>query len=126
MQKGFIATLSILTLLAFSLSLSIAVTYLSIGESHEALALSQGRAALDLTEGCVEDALLMARNDENYSGGTREYLGGTCVVGVSKDGTTWTFSVEGVKDTFSRTIEVVVEYTAPAPATLVLTSWLEQ
>jgi hypothetical protein len=56
-QKGFIATLTVMTLLAFSLSLIAAVTYLSINESQSGLALSRGAAALSITEGCAEDAL---------------------------------------------------------------------
>jgi uncharacterized membrane protein len=126
MKKGFIATLGALTLLALSLSLTVATTYLSINESQSALTLAEGAGALALTEGCVEDALILARRDENYSGGTAEYLSGTCVIDVTKDGTAWTLVVQGTKNTASRTVEVVLEYTAGPPGTILLTSWLER
>lgn len=125
-SKGFVAIITVLTLLVFSLSLTLATTYLSIGEAKSALAFSQGEAALQLTEGCAEDTLLLSKRDENYEGGEYLYLGGTCDVNVSKDGTVWTFDITGMKDGFSRSFEVVVDRQPGVPATLTLQSWLEK
>lgn len=118
--------LTVITLLAFSLSLTIAVMYLSIGGSQSALALSHGAEALSLTEGCAEDALLQAKRNVNYIGGDYSYLGGTCSVVVTVNGTKWTINVSGTKNNFTRSIEIVLEYTLGTPSTLVLTSWLEK
>lgn len=125
-QRGFIAILTVITLLAFSLSLTIAVAYLSIGETQGAFALSRGDEALSLTEGCAEDALLQAKRDEVYAGGDYTYLDGSCHVDVSVNGTTWTLGISGIKNNFTRRIEVVLEYTLGPPNTIVLTSWLEK
>lgn len=126
MKKGFIAILTVLTLMVFSLSLSIAVTYLSIGEAQSGLALARGTAALNLAEGCAADALLLAKRDLNYAGGNYAYLGGTCAVDVSKDGTLWTLVISGAQNNFTKKIRVTFEYTAGPPGIISLRSWLEQ
>ena len=125
MKKGFIAIFLVIALLAFSLSLSTAVTYLSINEAQSGLALAKGMAALTLAEGCAEDALILASRDENYNGGTYEYLGGTCNAEVSKDGIMWTLGISGTKDNFTRPLEIVVNRQF-VPPTLTLQSWLEK
>lgn len=124
--RGFIAIVTVIALLAFSVSLLTAVTYLSIGGAQSGLAQSQGATALALTEGCVEDALLLGKRDENYNGGTVTYLGGTCVVSVSKNGPIWTLDVSGTRDHFTRSVRVIFSYVPGTPATLTLVSWLEQ
>ncbi|OIQ01785.1 MAG: hypothetical protein COZ86_00090 [Candidatus Moranbacteria bacterium CG_4_8_14_3_um_filter_41_13] len=125
-KRGFIAILTVILLLTFCFSLTVGVTYLSIGESQSSLAVSNGAEALSLAEACIEDALLLSLRDENYAGGDLSYLGGTCVVAVAKNGTTWTLNVSGTKNTFTRSIEVVYEYTVGVPNTIILTSWLER
>ncbi len=125
-QRGFIATLTVISLLAFSLSLIVAVTYLSINESQSGLALSRGALALSFTEGCAEDALLLSGRDENYTGGTYEYLGGVCNVDVSKNGAEWTLNISGTKNDFSRTVRIVFSYVSGPPGIITLQSWLER
>lgn len=125
-QKGFIALLTVIALLAFSLSLTVAVTYLSINESQSGLALSRGASALSITEGCAEDALLLSSRDENYTGGEYASLGGTCTVGVSKDVAVWTVDVSGTKDNFMRSVRIIFEYVPGPPGVITLQSWLER
>lgn len=125
-QSGFIAILTVIALLAFSLSLTTAVTYLSIGGGQEGLALSQGAATLALSEGCAEDALLQSIRDENYAGGEYSFFGGTCVVDIAKDGTVWTVDVSGTKDGFTRSVQIVFDYVVGTPNTIALVSWQEQ
>lgn len=108
-QKGFIAILTVIALLAFSLSLVAAVTYLSIDESQSGLVLAKGQAAFQLAAGCAEDALLLASRDAEYAGGTYGYLDGTCTVDVAKDGTAWELVVTGQKDAFGRGIRIAIE-----------------
>lgn len=124
-RRGFIAIFLVIALLAFSLSLSTAVTYLSINESQSGLALARGAAALALAEGCAEDVLLLSLRDENYTGGTYEYLGGSCDADVSKNGTIWTLDVSGTKDNFTRSLEIIVDRQL-VPPLLTLQSWLEK
>lgn len=124
-QRGFIAIFLVIALLAFSLSLSTAVTYLSINESQSGLALSRGYGSLALAEGCAEDALILVNRDENYTNGTYEYLGGTCDVEISKDGTVWTLNISSTKDNFTRSLEIIFDRQS-VPPTLTLQSWLEK
>ena len=120
------AILTVIALLAFSLSLSVAVTYLSINESQAGLAVSRGAGALAHAEGCAEDALLRSTRDENYSGGTYDYFEGTCVIDVARDGTVWTVDVAGTKDGFTRTVRLIFEYVPGPPGSVTLVSWLER
>lgn len=126
MKRGFIAILTVIALLAFALSLTVAVTYLSINESQSGLALSRGAAALSITEGCAEDVLLLARRDANYAGGTYGYLSGTCTVTVSKNATIWIVDVSGTKDNFTRAVRIIFDYVPGPPGIITLQSWLEQ
>lgn len=125
-RKGFIAIFLVIALLAFSLSLSTAVTYLSINESQSALALSNGVVVLSLAEGCAEDSLLLAVRDENYTGGAYEYLGGVCNVSVAKNGTAWTLDISASKNNFTRSLEIIVDRQPGLPSVITLQSWLEQ
>lgn len=124
--KGFIAILVVLALLAVSLSLLFAVPYLSIGESQSGLIVMQGAAALQAAEGCAQDALLLSIRDENYTGGSYEYLDAACTVATAKDGTIWTLSVSSTKDGFTRSLEIIFDRVLGTPATITLQSFLEE
>lgn len=121
-KRGFIAIMTVLALMVFSLSLSVATTYLSIGEAQSGFAVVQGARALHMAEGCAEDALLQSSRDENYTGGTYSYLGGACTVDVVKNGTVWTLTIIGTEATYERRLEVVIDRVPP----VTLQSWLEQ
>jgi hypothetical protein len=125
-KRGFVAILTVIALLAFSASLMYATAYLSIDQSQAGLLVSQGEAALQLTNGCAEEALLNAKNDETYEGGTLEILGGTCEVTIEKEDVTWILTVTGEKAGYERTLVITLERTAGDPGTLTLVSWLEQ
>lgn len=125
-RKGFIALFAVLALLVFSLSFTLGVTYLSIGGGQEGLAIAQSAGARALVDGCAEDALLRSIRDENYTGEEQDLLGGVCTVSIQKDGTTWTMSVSGTQNEYTRSLEIVFEYTLGPPNTLMLTSWQEQ
>ncbi|MEK7182118.1 MAG: hypothetical protein AAB519_03245 [Patescibacteria group bacterium] len=124
-QKGFIAVLTVIALLAFSASLVLSVAYLSIGESQAGFSFAEGEKALHVTEGCAEDAILLAIRDENYTGGTYSYLGSSCTVNLTKEDAVWIFTATGTKNNFSRTIRVEGTGVSGAPGTFTLTSWLE-
>lgn len=125
-SAGFMALFTVIALLAFSLSLVVAVAYLSINASQEGLMLARGETALQFAEGCAEDALLHASRDESYDGGSYEYLGGECTVDISKDDTVWTVDISGTKEQFTRSVRIIFEYDPLAPAVITLRSWLER
>lgn len=123
---GYIAIMTVLSLLVFSLSLLVAVPYLSIGGAQQALVLSQGETLLSALEGCAEDALLLSTRDENYIGGSYAYLGMLCEVTIEKVDTVWTLSLSGSRDGLTRTLQIVINRTVGVPGVITLTSWLEQ
>ena len=125
-SKGYIAIMTVLALLVFSLSLLVAVPYLSIGGAQQALVLSQGETLLAALEGCAEDALLLGSRDENYEGGSYSYLGSLCDVTIAKDGTAWSFSLSGNRQGLTRTLVITADRSVGIPGLFTLQSWLEQ
>lgn len=124
-QRGFVAISSVLVILVVVLTLSVSLAYLSIGEGQSSFALFKGEEALQLTEGCVEDVLLKARNNPNYNGGTLSRPEGTCNVTIdSKVGTTWVASivVSTPNASYIRKIQVTFDRN---PTGIVLSSWKE-
>lgn len=83
---------------------------------------NQSQQALNLTEGCMEDALWHAREDSAYAGDTYAYLDGECTVSVAKSGTTWTLTATGTFDNQTRTVEAVIDRSS---AGITLTRWQE-
>ncbi len=124
-RDGFIALFTVLALLVFCLSMTFATVYLSIDGSQEGWMSARGEDALQFSEGCAEDALLLSIRDENYDGGSYEYMGGECSVDISKDGAVWTADVVGTKNGFTRSIRIVFDYVVGPPGSITLQSWLE-
>ena len=124
MQKGYIATLTVLIIMAVVMATATTVTYLSIGEAQSGFALFKGEDILTFVEGCAEDGLLKIRANPGLSGtftiGRPE---GTCsVTVVSKVGNTWTVDVTTQATTYKRTIQVIFDR---LPTGITLTSWKE-
>lgn len=123
MQKGYIATLTVLIVMAVVIATATTVTYLSIGEAQSSFALFKGEDTLSFVEGCVEDALLKTREHSGYNGGTITRPEGTCSITVdSKVGDTWTITVTTQATNYKRTIRVVFDRLVPG---ISITSWKE-
>ena len=122
MQKGYIATITVLIIMAVVLATVSTVTFLSIGEAQSGFSLFKGEDTLSFVEGCSEDALLKSRGDLNYSGGTIDRPEGTCSVTISKVSVPWTMTVTTLDAKYKRTVEI--KYTR-SPTGITLTSWKE-
>jgi len=128
MQRGYIALITVLIVMSVVLTTVSTVALFAIGEAQSGLALSKGEDALSFVEGCVEDAMLKARADANYSGGYIARPEGTCIITViSKVGSpTVTWTMKAQTDTtvtkYNRIIEVVFNRSGTGIA---LTSWKE-
>lgn len=122
MNRGYIATLTVLIIMAVVISTASTVAFLSIGEAQSGFALFKGEDTLSFVEGCTEDGLLKSRADSNYSGGNITRPEGTCSVSISKVVTPWTMTVTTLDTKYKRTIEV--KYTRN-PTGIILTSWKE-
>lgn len=124
MQKnGYIAISMVLLLSVVVLAVATTVSFLSIGEGQSGLALVKGESALKLTEECVEDVLIRARNSASFAANTTSTTfseaDGTCL--VSKSGNTWTV-YNTVPSDYRRTIQVV--FTSNGYG-ITITSWNE-
>lgn len=120
-NRGFIAMTSILVISTVVLSITLTVTYLSIGQGQAALALTKGEEQLHFVEGCMEDALLKIRSNAAYAGGTITRPEGTCSITVSQAGTVYTVTATGTATNYRRTVQTVVT----RGATMTVTSWKE-
>lgn len=120
-NNGYIALVTILIVSAVALSLGTTVSLLAIGEGQSSLALYRGEDTLSFVEGCMEDALLKARNSDTYTGGTITRPEGTCSITVSKVSNTWTITATTISTTYKRTVQVV----AVKSTLMTLTSWRE-
>lgn len=125
-SHGYIAIMTVLVLLVFSLSLLLSAPYLSIGGIQQAMVFSESETTRAALEGCAEDALLLSVRDESYTGGSYTYLGTTCQVNIEKNDPIWTLSVAATRHDITRTLTILVERTPGTPGTVTLQSWLEQ
>lgn len=124
--KGYIALITVLSLLVFSLSLLSAMPYLSLGSMQQASVLGESETTLALLDGCVADALLLSKRDENYTGGAHDFFDGHCEISIEKNETIWELSFVATRNRIVRTAVVTVERTPGVPGTVTLLGWLEQ
>lgn len=123
MQKGYIALLTVLIVMAVVVVSATTVAFLAIGEGQSGFSLFKGEDTLTFVEGCTEDALLKSRADPGYNGGAIERPEeGACQVTVSKAGNTWTMDVTTSLITYKRTIRVVFDRLSTG---ITLISWKE-
>lgn len=124
-QKGYIALLTTIIIMAVVLTTASTVALLSIGEAQSSFALFKGDDTLQFVEGCSEDALLKIRSNPSLSGtftiGRPE---GQCVITVvNKTGVQWTVDVSTQDTRYKRTVRLIFDRN---PTGIILTSWLEQ
>jgi len=108
--------------MAVVFSITATVTYLAIGEAQSSLAHTKGESTLDFVEGCLEDALIKARANGNYSGGSISRPEGTCTITTSKLGNTWTITATTSATDYRRSVQAVATVNGYE---VILTSWKE-
>ncbi|HSW96875.1 MAG TPA: hypothetical protein VLF89_03540 [Candidatus Saccharimonadales bacterium] len=121
MQKGYIAILTVLIISAVVITIATTVSLLAIGEAQSSFALFKGEDTLTFVEGCMEDALLKARNNNSYTSGSITRPEGTCTITVSKAGTTWTVTATTTSTQYVRTVQAVIT----RGSQMAITSWKE-
>src|SRR5262245_19585598 len=122
MKAGFIALSAVLIISAVVLLVVTTVAFLSIGQGQAGLAQTFGENQWQLVDGCAEDALLKLRASALYLGGNITRPEGTCTVGVSSVGTTYTLVVSTTDNNYRRTVKIVA---TRALTVVTVTSWLE-
>lgn len=121
-EKGYIALLTTLIVMAVVLAAAMTVTFLAIGEAQSGFSLFKGENTLTFVEGCTEDALLKIRSNSSYAGGTITRPEGTCSVTITSGNPNWNITVSTTATTYKRQMQVIFTQNATG---LTLTSWKE-
>ena len=119
-KRGYIAFSSLLIISVMALAIGISVSLLSISESQMGYAERKGEETLFFVEGCMEDALLKAR-DQSFTGGILNHPEGSCTIVVEKNGNNWVITAIGSKDGFTKKIKTEITW----GRRLILNSWTE-
>ena len=120
-KKGYIALTTVLVVGVVLLTIGLSVSLIAISEGQLSLSARRNESTLDFTESCVEDALLRLSNT-NALNTTITLPEGTCTLVVnSQVGTTFTFTVTGIRETLTKKVQV----TAVRGSAVSVTSWLE-
>ncbi len=122
MEKGYIALITVLIVMAVVITTTVSVALLAIGEGQSGLSIFKGEDALNFAEGCAEDGLLKSRADFNYNGGAIYRPEGNCSISISKISIPWTMTAASSVNLYKRTIEI--KYTRN-PTGIILSSWKE-
>lgn len=120
-QTGYAAISTILVLLVVISTLTMTVSLSSIDTLQSAFAQYKGTQARNIVESCVHEALLEL-NLLNTIPNSVVVPEGSCTLTLdSQVADTWTFSVSGTIDSYTKSIQVTAERTS----TVAITSWQE-
>ena len=120
-KKGYIALTTVLVVGVVLVTIGLSVSLIAISEGQLSLSGRKNETALNLTESCVQDALLRL-GTTNALNTTITLPEGTCSLVVdSTVGTTWTFTVTGVFEGHTKKLQTI----AIRGSTVTVTSSLE-
>lgn len=118
-NKGFIALIAVLIILAISLTIGLGANLLSINETKMALKKYHSLQAFSLAQLCAEEALMKLKEDENYPGDETFLIeGGSCQI-LPIEGN-WTLKVLSNFQNQTKKIKIVIEKVNPE---MVIDSW---
>ena len=92
--NGFIAFTSLLIISAVALAIAASISLLGVDEAKSSLSFKKGQESLKLAEGCLEEALIRLRDDNDYTGGSLNLGDGSCTIGVSGEGNDRTITIQ--------------------------------
>ena len=121
MKKGYIALSSIIVISAVLIIIVVSVSLLSVSETQVSLGEQKKETTIDYLEACVEDALLQL-NNQNAIPTQIPLPEGNCDVTIdSQVGSSWTFTVSGTQDNYTKAVQVQ----ADRGTEVAITSWKE-
>lgn len=121
--NGYIATITVLIVMAVVLATVSTVTFLSIGEGQSGFSLFKGEDTLAFVEGCTEDYILKVRaQGASFVAGNITRPEGTCTITVNSGNPNWDITVSTTDTTYKRSIRAVFTRN---PTGITLTSWKE-
>lgn len=115
------ALVSVLIISAVILIITVSAALRSVSEAQVSISNIRKEQEISFLETCIDDALLRLQYD-NAIPATITVPLGTCTVTSSSVGTTWTITVTGTQNGYTKSIQAVVVRAAP----LTITSWKEQ
>lgn len=124
-SRAFVLIATVLSLLAFSLTLAVALAQFSLGTSIAYETVYSSAQALVLAEGCAEGALNEIQADPDYNDGSYITSAGTCDMDLRQDeadATRYTLRVSAIVNNVSRSVFIEVVRTETQ---LTLVSWSE-
>lgn len=122
-SRGFALIATVLSLLVFSVTLSLALLQFSVGSATTAETVRSGAQALALVEGCAEGVINEIRSDATFNDTSFTLPTGECVVDVDETGGDYVIRVEAEEESTVR--RVTVELTR-GPLAITVHSWLEE
>lgn len=123
MEKGYIALITVLIVMAVVLTTATTVALLAIGEAQSGFSIFKGDETLTFVEGCAEDYLLKIRSQgASFVAGNITRPEGTCTIIVNSGDPNWNITVSTTDTTYKRSIRIVFTRNATGIA---LTSWKE-
>lgn len=97
---------SMIVVLVLVITIGLSTSLLSINDLQSSYSSGKNEEAVDLLEGCIEDAL-MRINQKNSLPGSIPLLGSTCSVTLNSHvGTNWDFTLGVIKDGYSKKIQI--------------------
>lgn len=111
-QKGYIALIAILIIIAVTLAVGLSMGLLGIGETQAGLTGEQSRQSFQLANGCLEEAILRIKKDNNYEGGNLNIKEGSCNITVGrgpKQGNPFTINIQANVNNYIRKIEAQID-----------------
>jgi len=120
-QKGFIALVTVLIILAITLAAGIGLGLRSISEMKMGLQKSQSSQAYYLANLCAEQALMKLKENSNYSGNEIINMeNGSCEI-LSVEGN-WIVKVSGTFSNQTKKMKIVISQINPE---MIIDSWEE-
>lgn len=127
-QQGYSALVSMLLIVAISLTIALGINAGGIYEIRDSLTYSLSNESFYFADSCVEEAIIRLKRDENYTGGSLTSGDIQCTVGVTLTATdTYTInSLANLNNLYYREIEAIVTVEVDGQArNISLTSWSE-
>ncbi len=124
--SGFIATYTVLVVMAVVIAVGISISRLAIGEAQGSLALTNGENTLAFVEGCAEDAMIKIRSSSIFNSATFTRPEGTCSITYNTGGpVNWDLTVTTTATTYVRRVRVVFTRTSSAIILSATSGWQE-
>ncbi len=108
-NRGAIGILTTLVLGIILIMLAVTVVLTGISSRTNAFMFNQSETVFVLTEGCIENILVLLSRDNDYSGGSYEVSDVDCTSSISGSDPNRDVTVTGTKDTITRDASLSVQ-----------------